>query len=74
MNIAKVLEQALGQENDLVENDWYFLHYQCQVTGGPREKSQFFFVNFSVFILIFFPNFYINKISVKISIRWYQNG
>ena len=31
MNIAGVLEQALGQENDLNENDWYFLHYQCQV-------------------------------------------
>ena len=31
MNIAKVLEQALGQENDLDENDRYFLHYQCQV-------------------------------------------
>ena len=28
MNIAQVLEQA---RNDLDENDWYFLHYQCQV-------------------------------------------
>ena len=27
MNIA----QALGQENDLDENDWYFLYDQCQV-------------------------------------------
>ena len=31
MNIAEVLEQALGLENDLDENGWYFLHYQCQV-------------------------------------------
>ena len=31
MNIAEVLEQALDQENDLDENDWYSLDYQCQV-------------------------------------------
>ena len=31
MNIVEVLEQALDQENDLDENDWYFLHYQHQV-------------------------------------------
>ena len=31
MNIAEVREQALAQENDLDENDWYFPHYQCQV-------------------------------------------
>ena len=31
MNIAKVLEQALGQESDMDENDWYLLRCQCQV-------------------------------------------
>ena len=31
MNIAEVLEQALGQENDLNEKDRYVLHYQSQV-------------------------------------------
>ena len=31
MNIAEVLEQALDQKNDFAENDWYCLHYQCQV-------------------------------------------
>ena len=27
INISEVLEQAHDQENDLDENDWYFLHY-----------------------------------------------
>ena len=31
MNIAEVLEQVHGQENDMDKNNWYFLHYQCQV-------------------------------------------
>ena len=31
MNIAQVFEQTLGQENDLDENDWHFLHYQYEV-------------------------------------------
>ena len=69
--------QKIGDEkvlNLLLINDHYKTTYNYLLTGGPGEKSQFFFVNFSVFILIFFPNFYINKISVKISIRWYQNG
>ena len=31
MNIAEVPKQALGQENDLDENDPYFLRYKYQV-------------------------------------------
>ena len=31
INIDEVLEGTLDQENGLDENDWYFLHYQCQV-------------------------------------------
>ena len=31
MNIAEILEQTPGQENELYENDWYFLYCQCQV-------------------------------------------
>ena len=31
MSIAEVHEQVLGEENDLDENDWCFLHCQCQV-------------------------------------------
>ena len=39
MNSAEVLEQALGQENDLNENDWYFAKENKSDNGSDQPTK-----------------------------------